>query len=620
MKKGNFYLGAFIALAMGALVGCSKDDDGTAKVTPDMTTAYANISIVMPNAGTRATTDDGENDGTYEDSAEFEYGTAAENKIGSLLLVFYDAQGNVVGSSTNTDLGTKTHPTGGSTATLYSNTIKIKLNEGANMPASVMAYVNPANTSDQNTRLASVMNLTRNAHTNTDENFLMNNSGYYNAGVYTVATSVNASYIFESEETARENNNKLAAEITVERVAAKVVVDFDTTKITDVDAKNGETGYKLKFTPEGWDLTATAKSTMLIKNMNPSLADLNGQIKDNAWVFGTNRTYWARSYGYYSGIGLPENETPTFPDTGVGAATSNVVNYKQYKDVGSHNFQDKNFAYTLENTMRASRFNDAEKIANPYASVTSVVIKGYYTVNDADGNKVDDFNDGFYIRNYTQIDDKGNAKSVYKIYTEAQLIDAMLENQQIFRTSEDGKTFDKNCIELKRIDNAYDITGNKIPNPANRQTIQIKAGTTIFVPTRNDADGSITWIEATDITDANKKLAEYAGQAMYYASIDNGANGKQGQAFFYVPIKHYIPNDSNKNLAIINPKNVKTGYYGIVRNHVYKLKINKIEGLASGIADPNDTPLPDPTPTQTYFINATMNVLAWHIMSQSVDL
>ena len=59
MRKGNFYLGAFVALAMGALVGCSKDDGESAKVTPDMTTSFANISIVMPDhTGTRAEGDE----------------------------------------------------------------------------------------------------------------------------------------------------------------------------------------------------------------------------------------------------------------------------------------------------------------------------------------------------------------------------------------------------------------------------------------------------------------------------------------------------------------------------------------------------------------------------------
>ncbi len=59
MRKGNFYLGAFVALAMGALAGCSKDDGESAKVTPDMTTSFANISIVMPDhTGTRAEGDE----------------------------------------------------------------------------------------------------------------------------------------------------------------------------------------------------------------------------------------------------------------------------------------------------------------------------------------------------------------------------------------------------------------------------------------------------------------------------------------------------------------------------------------------------------------------------------
>lgn len=608
MKKGNFYLGAFIALAMGALVGCSKDDDGTAKVTPDMTTAYANINIVMPNhAGTRAdgfTPDDGtQTNPPYSNNGEnFEYGTAAENAIKSMLLIFYDAQGNVVGKSTEIELANKQHP-GASVATMYKNSVKITLTEGANMPASVMAYINPADTDSQNDRLDRIKGLDREVYKNDEDGFLMNNSGYYEGGNYKLASDINSNCIFASKTEADNATANQTITIYVERVAAKVKLAFDTTKqgaITDVDVydNQGNQNYKLTFAPEKWAVTATAKRTMLLKDLNSTATDLGSSIPDYAtWVLGTNRTYWARSYGYINAA-----ET-NFPVVGTDSENANyLLSYvtksnanKEYKDITA-TLTDDNAFYIMENTMRGSRLTT---VLNPYACVTSAIVKGTYTVTGPNAAK---FDNGFYIRSYSKVNgDK--TEIVNAIYTEDELITAMLAGQNIIKLA-DATGDIKTKIGLGHYDEVKDATGDKnIKNPANRVALKVTDKTGLLF------NNNGAWEAVTDdnISVVNEKLFIYAGQAKHY---------NNREAFFYVPIKH---NNATGTDNKIPEKDVPTGNYGIVRNHSYQITINNIRGLAIGI-HANEKLLPDPNSVQDYYINASMNVLAWHIMSQSVDL
>ena len=609
MKKGNFYLGAFIALAMGALVGCSKDDDGTAKVTPDMTTAYANISIVMPNAGTRADLDDGTNDG-YTDSDDFEYGTTAENAIKSMLLIFYDAQGNVVGNSTDIELDNKQQNTG-SVATMYQNSVKITLIEGANMPASVMAYVNPANTTSQNDRLDRIKTLYRDGYKNAEGGFLMNNSGYYEGGNYKLASDINSDCIFASKEDADKATANQTITIYVERVAAKVKLAFDKEKqgaINDVDVydNQGNQNYKLTFVPENWAVTATAKHTMLLKNLNPTTTDLATTIGDyQSWVLGTNRTYWARSYGYgVDGLQEDKCKAANFPVVGTDSNTdyllSSVTNSNAngaYKNIKA-TLTDDNVYYIMENTMRGSRLTTVDYL-NPYACVTSAIVKGHYTVT---GTGAEKFANGFYIRSYSKVNgDK--TEIVNAIYTEDELITAMLAGQNIIKLTT-GVTGDiKTKIGLGHDNEVTDATGDKtIKNPANRVALKVTDKTDL------EFNNNGTWEAVTDdnISEVNEKLFIYAGQAKHY---------NKREAFFYVPIKHNATGTDNK----IPEKDVPTGNYGIVRNHSYQITINSVGGLAIGIHG-NEKLLPDPNSVQDYYINASMNVLAWHIMSQEVIL
>lgn len=77
---------------------------------------------------------------------------------------------------------------------------------------------------------------------------------------------------------------------------------------------------------------------------------------------------------------------------------------------------------------------------------------------------------------------------------------------------------------------------------------------------------------------------------------------KEGHCYYYAEIKHDIP-----------------AVAGVVRNHVYELSLNSLEGL--GISVPGIGGGIDPeTPTDMYYsLNATINILEWRLVKQDVS-
>lgn len=59
---------------------------------------------------------------------------------------------------------------------------------------------------------------------------------------------------------------------------------------------------------------------------------------------------------------------------------------------------------------------------------------------------------------------------------------------------------------------------------------------------------------------------------------------------------------------------------GVVRNHVYKLTLNSIGGIGTPVFDPDKIIIPDrPTDDELWYLSARINVLAWRLVSQTVD-
>ncbi|MBO7185789.1 MAG: Mfa1 family fimbria major subunit [Alistipes sp.] len=109
---------------------------------------------------------------------------------------------------------------------------------------------------------------------------------------------------------------------------------------------------------------------------------------------------------------------------------------------------------------------------------------------------------------------------------------------------------------------------------------------------------------ADDITkDANSKAA--TNNAL--KSVPAAVLYKSGETFYYVDIKH---------LGAAG----KPAEYGIVRNHVYNVKINTIKGYGSPVYT-GVSYLEYPQITeQSTFVSAQINILSWRLVNQEVDI
>lgn len=139
--------------------------------------------------------------------------------------------------------------------------------------------------------------------------------------------------------------------------------------------------------------------------------------------------------------------------------------------------------------------------------------------------------------------------------------------------------------------------------------------------------GKRTWkgdyepLTQLNASDANKKIQELLGYATFYY---------QGKAFFYAPITHYLDPDSYNGLFNYSGEGTaqspwapdhKTGDFGVVRNHVYNIKINGISTLGYGIPGEDYIPLPEPhLDHNIYNFDLELEILPWHKIDYTIDI
>lgn len=120
----------------------------------------------------------------------------------------------------------------------------------------------------------------------------------------------------------------------------------------------------------------------------------------------------------------------------------------------------------------------------------------------------------------------------------------------------------------------------------------LKAGVKVYKKKSGDS------FETTDSNDElNKKLAESPVQVR-----------KDGMTYYYTPIRHLAESKD------------KWAYYGVVRNHSYRITINTISGFGTPVYNPDEVIEPViPKDTETY-LAARINVLSWRVVTSGVDL
>ncbi|MDE6369060.1 MAG: Mfa1 fimbrilin C-terminal domain-containing protein, partial [Muribaculaceae bacterium] len=148
------------------------------------------------------------------------------------------------------------------------------------------------------------------------------------------------------------------------------------------------------------------------------------------------------------------------------------------------------------------------------------------------------------------------------------------------------------------------------PGKSNKITICLITGYKQVVDkvTVNGADTQIS------VQDANIALAKNVGFALYYTL---------GHAYFNIPVRHfgwYRAGNENAKDAIFDWNKVKVGDFGMVRNHAYNIKVDKIIGLANGIGG-DEVELVPPSSETNYYVSYQVHILKWAVVpTQNVNL
>ena len=121
------------------------------------------------------------------------------------------------------------------------------------------------------------------------------------------------------------------------------------------------------------------------------------------------------------------------------------------------------------------------------------------------------------------------------------------------------------------------------------------------------AKGVSVWIKnattnmekPADATD----IANYINSLGYVTEVEGY---KDGKCYYHIPIEHLSSGE--------------TPFYGVVRNHWYKLNISAVKHIGSAIYNPEKEIVVIPAEDTTFYLAAELHVLSWHVVQQNVEL
>ena len=568
--------------------------------------------------------------GTRADGEQFEDGSAAENAVANLLLLFYgEDKGLPVGlykgdwtqtADTDPDNDIESRLEWG-----VSSVVPItKLHPGT--PVYAVALLNYAADWENDlleqplNRIPELVKTDYAVQLSSGRYFLMTNSGRFDKNdTYHYASDI-AGFVFQTEEEAAAAD---PAVIYVERAAARVDFKVAENASETYVVYHGSDAYDLSFSPSKWGLTATEKENFVVKNMQGSLsayATEKGYARGfDDWIsYNSRRTFWAETPRYgkyvYPASGLDEMLTEETP-----------LNYVGEDDLSALATEGYSTAYTFEHTFPAADLT----AANPFAVPTSIIFTGSYSaVRRSDATPLD-FNDGgFYLRsiagqNHIYLEQNAENKN--------ELLNAMLGEQKVICYDSGSDDFmeaaDADDFEIRNTGRIYNTDGTSVP-ASNAYTLQLKESAAgkyylrTYVPASGGASAKYDYFpigaDGVTLEEANAALQKNVGFATFYGDA---------QAFFLIPVLHYITEDSypgNKYTGtfayddegtVIN----RTGEFGIVRNHIYRLTVEELGGLGFGATGTDIPLLPSPTEEQ-FFIKARIDILSWHMIEYDVEL
>lgn len=561
----------------------------------------------------------------------------------------------------------------------YSGVVQIDIKHGSLPPASVMAFINPITSTnfDINPSFATLDELgktTRERLIDDGGYFAMSKSSYYkNFGTpeqpeyrRVITTPLTIEQLAKTREEAKDNLEKEGnlVEIYVERYAAKVKfkMEHSTETISLIEGSNVAEKDKviLTFVPEFWAVNAYEPITYVTKSfytddfnhildyndLNIALGGSEETKSQMPWYWNApelHRCYWAQSPAYYAST-YPRTADDIL-DNGAKNYALGYYSYDELKKEAQGRIKDKardlkdesdvnHPIYVRENTIAGGAVRKAYKDedASPKAAIPSVILVGHYTAKRGDSDVTLGEKECFYIT--------GNATNGYSFYKEDEMLKYFVGTTVRFATDADGENLIFTYTVVSDANRGYQNGGEdlakkyftiKHPELSVRDnlvidsrfvTIQLKD-----VP-ESEADAKLYANIGEDwIPVCKENLNTINKQMLYTAGTAQGFQG--GKVYYTIPIKHLgFYRDGNPNykqegkVVNLSPNHkdfdweaVKTGDFGLVRNHTYSIVVEGIEGLGNGIPNPED-PIVPPTDPEEYFIGARLIVLNWALVPE----
>lgn len=568
-----------LALAAFMFSACSSEDTENGGGNNNVDVSY--LSVNIQNVGevmSRAEYNEDKYGGTYED------GTEAESKISDVRFYFFNADGSpyILKKSTSTEKdknwmtpGTITPDGKDHTTSVEQITKEVLVIAGQERvaPHSVVAVINSNTLTTLGEGALSLTDLrdkqdnqfyTTTTTTATPEKFVMANSIYMKDGKEEYAVPVTG-HVSTTEEGAKAN----PIDIYVERVAAKVNTTCDTNegwKIGTDDWNNGKWTYQLAdklfskydvfVVVDGWSV-ADANGRATVEKATLNSTWSNDLLGINPWTTGDyHRCFWETSVPFVDG-------------------TNEVLN-KPFKNISS-TIAD-GVVYTLPNTPKATT-DFADKMEN---SLTKVIVAAHLYYKDEAGvahqAEICKYKGIQYLSKEDVLTVVAN-ENKSKYFKKTTTTDSEGHNVDVYTSiSKDDLTFATSApegSEAKLKD--YEV----IP--------QFKSDAVIY-----DADHNLV-----DVAEANKAIATEANKAQVR---------REGRVYYYTPIRH-LASDATK-----------LGYYGVVRNHSYKVNLQKVSGFGTPVYDPDKVIDPTLPEEENIYLAARINVLSWRVVKSDVNL
>ena len=576
------------------LGACSSSDDlndGGATANEGKSYIAVNIkSVGTAGAGTRADDRDYTQGGTYED------GAPNEGDISAVRFFFFNSDGSPY-IMKNTEVNYKelenTSVTGADHLyTIEGKTAAMLVIEGETKtaPAYMIAVVNPGtltNLKPQAYRESQLrdafkdktfVKITTDGSTDKYSNFVMSNSVYSENDARVCASSVSG-HVEENKEEAAKN----PVDIYVERVVAKATTNVNTTnglwkQISDgadagkykikvgeifIDAENKKDVYAVV---QGWGLADENRQALLEKMIDVNQTNLTSVILGiDPWTSPDyHRCFWEASVGITPAGGTNPNVNHKFSEitTPFGATPlytcPNTPTYAEAAGV------DGKFTSGVN--------------TKPYENTLTKVLVAAKLVYYDDANNAHPADICKY-RGIQILGAENVKKQVAKDHPEYWTVDPHDGSKHILLAPEN--------LEYTKTN----LTGS---DPLKSYEVRpvLKAGVKVY---KKKSDGSF---ETTDSNEElNKRLAESPVQVR-----------NEGMTYYYTPIRHLAGTTD------------KWGYYGVVRNHSYRITINTISGFGTPVYNPDEVIEPViPKDTETY-LAARINVLSWRVVPSGVDL